>query len=272
MAINGFSRRALLRGSAGCLAVLGASRGTDLAFAQGKPKPRTFVLVHGAWHGGWCWRRVADILEAKGHKVFTPTLTGLGERSHLLSGGVTLDTHITDIVNVFKWEDIEDAVLVGHSYAGFPVSGAVEKILSQVASIVYLDAFYPADGESVLDTLPEAGQKPWKDIVASGGVSRPPLKAELFKLTDPKDVAWVNAKMTPQPIGPYLQKIKLTGAAEKVPKKTYIRALDYPSPYFDKYLADRKADKSWKTIELQCSHEVMVEMPDRLADILMDVA
>jgi len=89
--------------------------------------PRTFVLVHGAWHGGWCWRRVADLLAAKGHKVFAPTLTGLGERSHLLAKGINVSTHITDVVNLFKWERLTDAVLCGHSYAGFVISGVAEQ-------------------------------------------------------------------------------------------------------------------------------------------------
>lgn len=88
---------------------------------------KTFVLVHGAWHGGWCWRRVADLLGAKGHKVYTPTLTGLGERFHLLSGMITLDTHITDIANAFEWESLQDVVLVGHSYGGFVISGVAER-------------------------------------------------------------------------------------------------------------------------------------------------
>src|ERR1700744_6452659 len=102
---------------------------------------KTFVLVHGAWHGGWCWRRVADLLEQRGHKVFTPTLTGLGERSHLMRSDINLDTHIADVVNVFKGEDINDAVLVGHSYGGYPISGAIEHVSDRIASVVYLDAF-----------------------------------------------------------------------------------------------------------------------------------
>ena len=102
---------------------------------------KTFVLIHGAWHGGWCWRRAADLLEAKGHKVFAPSLTGNGDRSHLLSKDVILDTHIADIVNLFKWEDIKDACLVAHSYGGWPSSGALEQIHGRVASIVWLDAF-----------------------------------------------------------------------------------------------------------------------------------
>src|SRR6185436_17269500 len=95
---------------------------------------KTFVLIHGAWHGGWCWRRVADLLEAKGHKVFAPSLTGLADRSHLLSKDVILDTHVADIVSLFKWEDIRDACLVAHSYGGWPSSGALEQIHDRVSS------------------------------------------------------------------------------------------------------------------------------------------
>jgi len=112
---------------------------------------QTFVLVHGAWHGGWCWRLVSDILEAEGHKVYSPTLTGLGERSHLLNASITLDTHIQDIVNVFWWEDIDNAVLCGHSYGGWVISGAIEQIANKVSSIVFLDAHVPMAGQRGID-------------------------------------------------------------------------------------------------------------------------
>src|SRR3984957_21014206 len=108
---------------------------------------RTFVLVHGAWHGGWCWRRVADLLEQLGHRVFTPTLTGLGERSHLMSADINLDTHITDVVNVLKWEDLKDVVLVAHSYGGWPVSGAIEQECDRISAVVYLVALTPMHGQ-----------------------------------------------------------------------------------------------------------------------------
>src|ERR1044071_8621006 len=111
--------------------------------------PKTFVLVHGAWHGGWCWRRVSDILEKRGHKVFTPTLTGLGERSHLLRAGVNVSTHVTDIVNVLKWERLSDVVLCGHSYGGLVVSGVAEQAAGEIASIVFLDAFIPQNGDAM---------------------------------------------------------------------------------------------------------------------------
>jgi pimeloyl-ACP methyl ester carboxylesterase len=104
---------------------------------------RTFVLVHGAWHGGWCWRRVADRLERRGHKVYTPTLTGLGERVHLLTASVDLNTHITDVVNVIKFEDLKNIILVGHSYGGCIISGVAEQMLPAIASIVFVDAFLP---------------------------------------------------------------------------------------------------------------------------------
>ncbi len=142
------TRRTLV-GTAG--AGLLAAAAPDQVGAQAQTAPTTFVLVHGAWHGGWCWRRVADQLEGKGHKVFSPTLTGLGERSHLLSKDIILDTHITDIVNVFKWEDLKGVCLVAHSYGGWPSSGALEQIGDRVSSIVWVDAFKPEDGQKGAD-------------------------------------------------------------------------------------------------------------------------
>src|SRR5437868_11241121 len=123
---------------------------------------KTFVLVHGAWHGGWCWRRVADLLEAKGHKVYAPSLTGNGDRSHLLSKDVILDTHITDIVNLFKWEDLKDVCLVAHSYGGWPSSGALEQIGDRVSSIVWLDAFKPENGQPAPTSPPTSAARRWK--------------------------------------------------------------------------------------------------------------
>src|SRR6516164_11346587 len=114
-------------------------------------KPKTFVLIHGTYCGGWIWRRVSDLLEIQGQKVFSPTLTGLGERSQLLSKEINLDTHITDIVNVIKWEDLTDICLVAHSYGGWVGSGALEQIGDRVSSIVWLDAFKPENGQRPLD-------------------------------------------------------------------------------------------------------------------------
>src|SRR5215213_5264319 len=124
---------------------------------------KTFLLVHGAWHGGWCWRRVSDLLEKRGHKVFSPTLTGLGERSHLLNDKINLSTHITDIANVMKWEGLKDFVLVGHSYGGYVITGVAERVPEAIASIVFLDAFMPESGES----LAESGSERVRDGITA---------------------------------------------------------------------------------------------------------
>ncbi len=238
---------------------------------MGNSGDKTFVLVHGAWHGGWCWRRVADPLQARGHAVFTPTLTGLGERSHLMSGAINLDTHIADIVNVVKYEDLRDICLVGHSYGGWPVSGAAEQIFDRISSLVFLDAFLPDDGERPIDRTTEQIRAGMLAAIERGEVGRAAPTAAMFHVNE-KDRAWVDAQLTPQPIGVYVQPIRLTGAREKVAKKTYIRAPIYPQPSFDKAYAATKADPSWRTYEVPCGHDVMVDMPERLVEILLEVA
>jgi pimeloyl-ACP methyl ester carboxylesterase len=237
-----------------------AALGSTLAMSETSTQ-KTFVLMHGAWHGGWCWRRVSDQLEKRGHKVFAPTLTGVGERSHLLSKDVNLDTHITDIVNVVKWEDLNDICLVVHSYGGWPGSGALERIGDRVTSIVWLDAFKPEDGQRGFDFASEFSRKALLEAVEKGKPGRRGPTAATF-LVNEKDRAWVDSKLTPQPNGVALQPIRLTGAREKVAKKTYIRAAKYPQPAFDKAYAECKADKTWKTFETTAAgHDVMVDAP-----------
>ncbi len=233
--------------------------------------PHTFVLVHGAWHGGWCWRRVADLLEKQGHKVFTPTLTGLGERSHLMRPGINVSTHITDVVNLMKWEELSGVVLCGHSYGGMVVSGVAEQMSAKIASIVFLDAFLPDDGEAMAGLTSQAVQDGLKAAAERGDIGVPPRSAAAF-LVNEKDQAWVDAMCVPQPIGTMTEKLKLTGARERIGKKAYIRASAYPNPGFDKALARVKADRSWRVYEVPCGHDVMVDMPERLAEILVEVA
>ena len=238
-----------------------------------KPAPRkTFVLIHGAWHGGWCWRRVADLLEAKGHKVFAPSLTGNGDRSHLLSKDVILDTHITDIVNLFKWEDLKDVCLVAHSYGGWPSSGALEQIGDRVSSIVWLDAFKPENGQKGTDFASDFSRKAMEEAIAKGTPGRAAPPPSAFGVNE-KDQEWVKSKLTDQPNGVATQPIKLTGAREKIAKKTYIRAPKYPQAAFDKALAECKADATWKTfVNENTGHDVMVDQPQWLADIILQVS
>ena len=229
---------------------------------------RTFVLVHGAWHGGWCYARVAEILRAAGHRVFAPTLTGLGERSHLFSGDITLDTHVRDVVNVLEYEDLRDVSLCGHSYGGFVVSGVVECVPERVAALTFLDAFVPNDGESLIDLSLRGGPSRQLNGAMDGdGRGVPPIPAAHFHVNE-TDRAEVDRLCGPQPIGTMLQRLRLTGARERCASKTYIRAVAYPSVPFDAYRAQCAADPSWRVADLPCGHDVMLDMPHELAALL----
>jgi pimeloyl-ACP methyl ester carboxylesterase len=263
------TRRSVVGGMAGAgLAALGQGLSTPALAQIGR---KTFVLVHGSSAGGWCYRRVADLLEKAGHKVYAPTLTGLGERSHLMSGLITLDTHITDVVNVIRWENLQDFVLVGHSYGGWVISGVAEQVEGKIASIVFLDAFMPENGQRVLDTNSPRSRAEIEQAMKKAEVSRPAPPASTWKVNE-KDQAWVNEKFTAQPIGVAFTPLRLTGARDRVPKKTYVRAKGYDNPNFESYYAKVKSDPSWHTYEMPCGHEVMIDMPERTAEILLEVA
>jgi pimeloyl-ACP methyl ester carboxylesterase len=235
----------------------------------------TFVLVHGAWHGGWCWQRVADRLRGRGHKVFTPTLTGLGERSHLLHQDndlrIDIGTHITDIVNVMKWERLTDVVLCGHSYGGFVISGVAERMAAAIRSIVFLDAFLPNDGDTTQNLTSTAVQDAIRVALTSGALGMPPRPAEFFGVNE-ADRAWVDSLCTPQPIGTFTYKIGISGARDKIARKTYIRAKNYANPGFDRAVAVVKSDPSWRLHDVPSGHDVMVDAPERLTELLLEAA
>jgi pimeloyl-ACP methyl ester carboxylesterase len=264
MTMTNVTRRRMIGGLA-----VGVSAGSLIssdAFigrARAQSAQKTFVLIPGAFYGAWSWRRVSDRLVKQGHKVYPLTLTGLADRSHLLSKDINLDTHIADIVNIVEWEDLADICLVAHSYGGFPASGALERIGNRVSSIVWVDALKPADGQSFRDEVPFQTEE--------GAISRPAPKAlPPTAFSDPKDVTWVLSKVTPQPIGTWLQPVKLTGAREKIAKKTYIRLPKFQLAALDKAASECRADKSWTVIENTTSgHSVMIAEPDWLTDILL---
>src|SRR3974390_975429 len=139
---------------------------------------KTFLLIHGAYHGGWCWRLVTDILERNGHKAYAPSLMGNGDRTHLLSNDVNLATQISDIANLVTWEDLKDVCLVAHSFGGWPASGALERIHDRVASIVWVDAFKPKNDEKAVDYISEFSRKALEEAVARGEAGRNPPPAK----------------------------------------------------------------------------------------------
>lgn len=267
MATRTSTRRSIIGAGAASAGLAALGSGGAISKANAQAKHKTFVLIHGAWVAGWYWRRVADLLESKGHKVFSPTLTGLGERSHLLSKDINLDTHVADIVNVIIWESLNDICIVAHSYGGFPGSGALEQIGQRVNSIVWVDALKPESGQRPIDFTASALK-----VLASvekGEDSIPPIKAAPVVVND-NDSALFNSKVTAQPVGTYLQPIALSGARERVAKKTYIRALRFPNPALDTALAECKTNRNWNTIENSTSgHCIMLDEPEWLADQLL---
>ena len=175
-------------------------------------------------------------------------------------------------MNLFKWEDIKDVCFVVHSYGGWPGSGALEQIGDRVSSIVWVDAFKPENGQRGVDYASEFSRKALEAAVAKGEPGRPAPPASAFHVNE-KDRAWVDSKTTQQPNGVALQPIKLTGARDKVAKKTYIRAPKYPQPAFDKAYAECKADRTWQTFETTTAgHDIMVDDPAWLTDIVLKVS
>lgn len=231
----------------------------------------TFVLVHGAWHGGWCWLRVADLLTRQGHDVFTPTLTGLGERVHLFGPGIGLATHVADIVNVFTYERLTDVVLCGHSYGGMVISGVAEQLPDAIRSIVFLDAFLPEDGDAMVNLTVPAIQEMIRATAARGEIGVAMRPAAAFGVNE-QDRAWVDSLLGPQPLATLTDTVALTGARERIAKKTYVRAAAYANPGFDNALERCEADPTWRTYSVPCGHDVMVDMPERLVEILLEVA
>jgi pimeloyl-ACP methyl ester carboxylesterase len=231
---------------------------------------KTFLLIHGAWGGGWHWRRVADRLRSRGHIVFAPTLTGGGERVHQLDRSVDLSLHVRDVLGVVKYEGLDDIVLVGHSYGGFVISAVAEAIPDKISSIVFLDAFVPDDGEALVDIVQPAVQEIIRGAQSRGDMTVPVRDAAAFRMNE-KDRAWADSLANPQPIGTFLEKFRLTGARDRIAKKTYIRAVGYPNVSFDKCHARTKADPSWRSYEVDCGHHIMIDEPDRLTEILLEV-
>ena len=234
----------------------------------------TYVLVHGAWHGGWCWKRVRKNLQDAGHQVFTPTLTGLGERSHLNSPAVNLSTHVADVVNLLRWEDLSDVILCGHSYGGVVISGVADRVPERLRTLVYLDALVPVDGECVFDVLPQesAEQMRLGAQTAGAGWNVPPIPAEQFNINS-HDTAWVNAQCTFQSIASFEEHIKLSRVPSGKYDSTYIAATGWDwdgSPFPAAF--ERAKARGWETRTVPCGHEVMIDLPHELTDLLLEMS
>ncbi|NEK57186.1 alpha/beta hydrolase [Geodermatophilus sabuli] len=232
----------------------------------------TFVLVHGAWGGAHGFRHVRRMLSAAAQEVFTPGLTGIGERVHLVSPQVRLGTHVADVVNLVRYEDLDDIVLVGFSYGGMVVTGALDAVGDRVRHLVYLDAFVPADGDSLYGLVgaPATGlQQPGEPWLVEGPQRR---------YDDPAEAAFSAPRRTPHPVGCFTEPVRLSRPLEEWPfTRTYVRATaDEPgvpaNPAFEAAAARARASEAWHHREIDTTHLVPQNRPRELTDLLLELA
>ncbi|MBB4931228.1 pimeloyl-ACP methyl ester carboxylesterase [Lipingzhangella halophila] len=230
----------------------------------------TFVLIHGAWHGGWAWQRVVSRLRAAGHEAHAPTLTGLSDRAHTLHPQVGLSTHIQDVVAHIEAHDLRDVVLVGHSYAGQVVTGVADRIPERLATRVYLDAFVGEDGEAAIDLLPETVAGHYRESVGGPGFGWliPVRSLTVLGVADEADLAWLTPRLTPHPWLTYTEPLRLTGDDRVA--AVFVECTDWMGVFAPQ--ARRAAARGWPTAELATGHEAMVTAPAELARTLLQIA
>lgn len=229
----------------------------------------TYVLVHGAWHGGWCWRAVARNLRAAGHEVHAPSLTGLGDRRHLAAPDIDLDTHVMDVVNLLEMEDLAEVVLVGHSYGGMVVTGAADRAHPRIRCLVYLDAFVPEDGRALLDyAVPERAASMAEEGRRTGWVSPPPMS--LWGLREREHLDFVGPREVPQPFATMTSRIRLANqdVLARLPK-TFVYCSSPATGSFDQFAARYRDAPGWRFHELSTGHDAMMLVPDEVATILL---
>lgn len=234
----------------------------------------TFVLVHGAWHGGWCWQKVVPLLEAAGHVVYAPTLTGLAERASELSPDVGLDTHIQDVVGLVQEKNLHGVILVGHSYGGMVITGVVDAVPERIAHLVYLDTFVPRDGDSMVSVSPVVIWLLRKQAQADGW--RIDSRGDYGVTTEP-DRSWVLSKVTPQPLKTLEQPLHLKNPAIVSTKpRTHIDCISSGVVFslLRHLLAPRALppkEAGWRLRQLPTGHDAMITMPRGLANLLLEV-
>jgi pimeloyl-ACP methyl ester carboxylesterase len=231
----------------------------------------TYVLVHGAWGGGWYWCRTARLLRAAGHDVLTPTLTGLGERKHLLTPSVGLQTHIQDIFQVLRHERLSQVVLVGHSYGGMVVSGVADAAADRIRSLIYLDAALPESGQTMLDFVLPARRAQFLESARTegDGWKVPPLRAAQWGIDEPADQEWLDSLFGFHPLKAFTDPIQLAGRHLSVEHKVFMLAARYnPSP-FQQFAERTRPDPAWTTYELPTFHFTMVQLPNETAEVLL---
>jgi pimeloyl-ACP methyl ester carboxylesterase len=242
----------------------------------------TFVLVHPAWFGGWCWKKVSPLLRARGHAVHTPTLSGLGERVHLARPEIGLDTHVDDVVNLLVYEDLHDVVLVSNSSGGAVITGVADRAPERIARLVYLDAFVPEDGQSLLDIISPERRADMERLVASEGggwllprFAPPPWETfarESWQITGEADLQWILPRLVPTPFGHFRDPVRRRNPRAETVPRTYIRCLDWPHAGFDRYAEAARRSPAWTWRGLSASHLPYITQPGEMSELLLEAA
>jgi len=224
--------------------------------------PKTFLVCHGAWSAGWAWRKMHPLMNKAGHRLVTPTYTGLGERAHLAHPAIDLETHITDMLQVIKYEDLRDVVLIGHSYGGMVATGVADRARDRVKELIYIDAFVPQDGQSLLDFLADSEQRRMREAAKSGDGWRVPPNPTPPD-TSPEDVAWLNERRVHTPINCFEARLSLS-APLTLPRSYLYATRAAPSDTFGQFARKTKNDPAWRYDEIDASHSPNVTAPQAL--------
>jgi len=226
-----------------------------------------FVVAHGAWGAGWMWKKMHPLMAARGHRLVTPTYTGLGERAHLARPDVDLDTHIADMLGVLEFEELTDVDLIGHSYGGMVASGVADRARSRIKQLIYIDAFVPSDGESLFDLVPpdlKAQRAPSGD---GWRIPPNPMPPD----TPAEDRAWAEPKRLPQPAQTFMQKLKLQNGPLTLPRHYIYCTRHSPDDRFRRFY-ERAKREGWSAYEIDSSHSPQVTNPVALAELLTKIA
>ena len=270
------TRRNFLKATAVGLPLAAATlaRGSGPAMAEAVA-PKTFVLAHGSWHGGWCWKRVAERLRSKGHTVYTPSYTGMGDRAHLLSKDITIDTFVEDLVGVIQSYELTKVVLVGHSFGGVPISGVADRIPDRIAYLVYLDSNVVESGRSAFSYYPPAEVEARIKAAekATNGVAVPvpqtlPAVWGLGKEGDP-DYDWARRRLTPHPLRTYTTALTFRAPIGNGVPRTYVHCTQPPNPVLEASTKLVRSWPGWTWVDVAVPHDSMITNPDDVVALLL---
>jgi pimeloyl-ACP methyl ester carboxylesterase len=230
---------------------------------------KTFLVCHGAWSAGWAWKKMHPLMRAAGHRLVTPTYTGLGERDHLANPSIDLETHIQDVLNVIKYEDLRDIALIGHSYGGMVATGVADRARDRIAQLIYIDAFVPRHGQSLLDLNEPARQRMLDAVKAGDGwrLSPNPPPPD----TPPADVEWLTARRVDQPFKCFEMPLRLHGGELTLPRNYVYAKRATPADTFGPFAERAKSEAGWRYFEIDASHAPNVTAPETLFELLQKI-